>query len=111
MAERKTDAQRLAELQARIAAMQAKAEAIEARKREAERRTDTRRKILLGAYLIDAASKDERYGRVIQQLIGRMSREIDKKAFEGFEVPAPGVSGESTPDAAAEGGRSYEAQT
>lgn len=83
---------------ARLQAEQAKArlQALEARLSDSERKRDTRRKIILGGLLLDAASKDDRYAKVVSALMGRIDRDNDRKAFEGWE--APGSTG-NTPAA------------
>ena len=76
---------------ARLAVTQAKArlQAIENRQSTAERKLDTRRKIILGGLLLDAAEKDEKFARVLQVLVSRVSRDQDAKAFEGWQQPRP----------------------
>lgn len=76
---------------ARLAVKQAKArlQAIENRQSEAERKLETRRKIILGGLLLDAAEKDEKFARALQVLVGRVSRDQDAKAFEGWQQPRP----------------------
>ena len=86
---------------ARLQAEQARARlhALEARANDAERKRDTRRKIILGGLLLDAASKDERYAKVVAALMGRIERDNDRKAFEGWDAPAsasPPPLGEQT---------------
>lgn len=70
---------------------QAKAryQALLAREGAEARKLDTRRKVILGGLLIDAAGKDERFGRVIDDLVNRISRAHDLKAFEGWQKPEP----------------------
>jgi len=70
---------------------QAKAryQALLARQAAGERKKDTRRKIILGGLLIDAAGKDERFGRVIDELLKRISRDHDHKTFENWKKPQP----------------------
>ena len=84
---------------ARLKASQAKArlQALEARLDEASRKLDTRRKIILGGLLIDAAGKDERYAKVVTALMGRIDRDQDRIAFEGWTSPAPAVPPASSP--------------
>ena len=74
---------------ARLKASQAKArlQALEARLSDASRKLDTRRKIILGGLLIDAAGKDERYAKVVSALMQRIDRDNDRKAFDGWEPP------------------------
>ena len=83
---------------ARLAVTQAKArlQAIENRQSEAERKLDTRRKIILGGLLLDAAEKDEKFARVVQVLVGRVTRDQDTKAFDGWQQPQPAAPA-STP--------------
>lgn len=73
---------------AKLAVQQAKArlQAIENRQSEAERKLDTRRKIIMGGLLIDAATKDERYAKVVAALMARIDRDNDRKAFDGWEL-------------------------
>ena len=75
---------------AKLAVQQAKArlQAIENRQTEAERKLDTRRKIILGGLLIDAAAKDERYAKIVAALMARIDRDNDHKAFDGWTPPA-----------------------
>jgi hypothetical protein len=84
---------------ARLKASQARArlQALEARLNEASRKLDTRRKIILGGLLIDAASKDERYAKVVTALMGRIDRDQDRIAFEGWTPPAPAASPAPSP--------------
>lgn len=79
---------------ARLKAAQAKERLakLEARLGEAARKLDTRRKIILGGLLLDAAAKDERYSKVVQSLMSRIDREQDRKAFENWAPPAPGAA-------------------
>lgn len=76
---------------ARLKASQAKArlQALEARLSDASRKLDTRRKIILGGLLIDAAGKDERYAKVVASLMGRIDRDHDRQAFQDWTPPAP----------------------
>ena len=76
---------------AKLAVKQAKArlQAIENRQSTAERKIETRRKIILGGLLLDAAEKDEKFACALQVLVGRVSRDQDAKAFEGWQQPRP----------------------
>ena len=84
---------------ARLKASQAKArlQALEAQLSEASRKLDTRRKIILGGLLIDAAGKDELYAKVVAVLLGRIDRDQDRVAFEGWMPPAPAAPSEPAP--------------
>ena len=76
---------------ARKRAEQAKArlQALEARASQQARKLDTRRKVILGGLLLDAAEKDDRFARVITALMERISRDQDRKAFEAWQAPSP----------------------
>ncbi|MDE2342151.1 MAG: mobilization protein [Betaproteobacteria bacterium] len=63
--------------------------ALDARANQAERKADTKRKIVLGGLLLDAAAKDEKFARVVSALMGRITREQDRKAFAGWTPPIP----------------------
>lgn len=51
------------------------------------RRLDTRRKIILGGLLIDAAVKDQQYAAIVTELLTRINRPQDHTAFEGWTLP------------------------
>ncbi len=63
--------------------------ALDARANQAARKADTKRKIVLGGLLLDAAEKDEKFARVVSALMGRITREQDRKAFSGWAPPVP----------------------
>lgn len=71
---------------ARLKVEQAKArlQALEARASSLNRKADARRKIILGGLLLDAAMKDEDWENRLNELMRRISRDQDKKAFEGW---------------------------
>ena len=54
---RKTEVERLAELEARKSALEAQMDAIQARQKERDRKDDTRRKVLAGAAVLAEAEK------------------------------------------------------
>jgi len=63
---------------------QAKAalEAVKAREVAAERKKDTRRKIVLGGALLDLAKSDKDASTLVTKLIAGLIRDQDKKLFE-----------------------------
>lgn len=79
-------------------AEQAKAKAEERLRRaqkainERERKNDTRRKIILGAALLEFASRNEGTSKFVSQVIKAQSRPQDRAVFEGFVVPHPSNS-------------------
>lgn len=63
---------------------QAKAalDAIKARESAAERKKDTRRKIVLGGALLELSKSDKDASALVTRLIAGLSRDHDKKLFE-----------------------------
>ena len=68
----------------RVAAAEAKLAKAKADLKEADRRAETRRKIILGGLLLDAAMKDPAWESRLNDLMNRISRDQDRKAFEGW---------------------------
>ena len=62
----------------RLAQAKARLDALNARIATEGRRLDTRRKIILGGLLIDAATKDERFAGIVSELNHRISRDQDR---------------------------------
>jgi hypothetical protein len=60
---------------------------LEARVSDISRKQDTRRKIILGGLLIDAAGKDEKFAKVVDVLMQRIDRDHDRTAFRDWTVP------------------------
>lgn len=54
-----------------------------------ERRADTRRKIVLGGALIEAAARDPGAARFVAAVIAGLKRPADRRAFEGWAAPKP----------------------
>jgi hypothetical protein len=71
----------------RVAQAKARLDALNARVATEGRRLDTRRKIILGGLLIDAATKDKRFAGIVSELTHRITRDQDKKPFEGWTLP------------------------
>lgn len=63
---------------------QAKAalDAVKAREATAERKKDTRRKIVIGGALLELAKADKEVSALVTRLIAGLSRDHDKKLFE-----------------------------
>lgn len=57
--------------------------------RDTERKKDTRRKIILGAALLDAAERNENVARFLVSIVDRLERPADQAVFDGFELPRP----------------------
>lgn len=71
----------------RVDQAKARLDALNARIASEGRRLDTRRKIILGGLLIDAAAKDARFAGVIAELLTRITRDQDHKPFDGWSLP------------------------
>jgi len=67
----------------------ARLQAVEARARTAERKRDTRRKIILGGALLDLATRDRGAAKMIEQIISALPRDGDRNSFEGWKPPTP----------------------
>jgi hypothetical protein len=81
--------ERIEKARRKVAQAQARLEAIAARANALERKADTRRKIILGGLLLDAAGKDARYASVLTTLMQRIGREADRRPFAGWSPPSP----------------------
>jgi hypothetical protein len=71
-------------LKRRVDAARARLASLEARYSKAARKLDTRRKIIIGALMIDAAGKDPRFAGVLDELLARIERPHDRNAFDGW---------------------------
>ncbi|WP_297799115.1 hypothetical protein [uncultured Brevundimonas sp.] len=78
--------ERLALARQKLSQAQARFDAMAARAKAGERKADTRRKIILGGLLLEAARNDTRYVSVLNSLMDRISRDIDRKPFEGWSL-------------------------
>lgn len=76
---------------------QAKARLQSVRNREtlAERKMDTRRKVILGGALMDLASRDSTAAAMVDRLLRNLPREQDRAAFDGWSLGG-GEAGEAS---------------
>ena len=65
----------------------ARLQALRARQATRERKLDTRRKVILGGALIELAGRDEGARTMLDRLVDGLSREHDRKAFQGWTRP------------------------
>lgn len=72
----------LAKAQRKFEQAKAALDAIKARESAADRKKDTRRKIVLGGALLELAKTDKGASALVTRLIAGLSREHDKKLFE-----------------------------
>ena len=61
--------------------------------RDTERKKDTRRKIILGAALLNAADRSESVANFVSFVVDRLQRPTDRAAFENFDLPKPRGAG------------------
>ncbi len=69
----------LERLKAQRDKLEARIQATEARSKTAERKKDTRRKILVGSYYLDQAQKNNQMGDITKQMDGYLKRNSDRK--------------------------------
>ncbi|MBA4697779.1 MAG: mobilization protein [Legionella sp.] len=62
--------------------LQARIQQLEAREKVKQRKQDTRRKILIGAYILDKAEKEGTLTALYQEMGNYIQREADKPLFE-----------------------------
>jgi type II secretory pathway component PulJ len=62
--------------------LEARIQQMEARHKERERKEDTRRKILLGAYFLDKLRNDGSFDSIKQELDRFLTRNSDRKLFD-----------------------------
>lgn len=67
----------------------ARLQAARARKTVRERKLQARRKIILGAALIERAARDPETAILLTSLIKGLKRQQDRKAFEDWQPPVP----------------------
>ena len=73
---------RLEKLKAQRAKLEARIQAAESRNKQAERKQDTRRKILIGSYYFDKAQKENNLEDIKKLMDSYLTRDSDRKLFE-----------------------------
>lgn len=99
---RKTVDERIAEEQQRLEAGAAKLKRLKQQKAQADRKADTRRKVIYGAIVLEhmALNKDPNFNAYIERLMDKaVTRKIDRK-FLGLDDRKPSMVDEAN-DAAA----------
>ena len=76
-----------------LAQAKARVQALRNREAAAERKLDTRRKVILGGALIDLAGRDDAAAAMLDRLVRNLARDQDRKAFDGWDVPMEGEGG------------------
>lgn len=72
---------RLERLKEKREIINARIQAIEARIKSSERKKDVRRKILVGAYYLDIAAKENKMDEIKKIMDGYLKRESDRELF------------------------------
>ncbi len=80
------DQERLIKIEQQQARLQAKANKIRSNIRGAARKADTRRKIILGAAIIEAAQHDGEKAEWLRGVIARLDREADRASFKDWSL-------------------------
>jgi hypothetical protein len=74
-------AQKYKKLELKLSQIQARKVLFENKIRNQERKADTRRKILIGAWAIDKAQKENRLDELYKMVSAYLTKDIDKKLF------------------------------
>lgn len=72
---------KLEALKKKQAQLKSQIDAMEAAEKSRERKRDTRRKILIGAYYFDKAKREESFESLVAQLDGYLKRDTDRALF------------------------------
>lgn len=76
--------------------LDAQIKALEARERQADRKRDTRRKVIAGALALEHAAYDEDFGRTLFRLLNRhVTRNQDRELFDLPEREEPEEPGQA----------------
>lgn len=81
----KVEAEKLERRELLAAQRTARTTAANARESTRARKQDTRRKVILGSLLVDAAEKDPHWRDTLDLLMARVIREQDRKVFAGWK--------------------------
>lgn len=69
-------------LKKKQAQLKAQIQALEAAERSREKKRDTRRKILIGAYYLDQAHQTNRFNEIVDIMDRYLTRESDRALFD-----------------------------
>ena len=83
-----TDKSKLDKLKEKRKAIYARINLMEAREKTKTRKEDTRRKILIGSYIIDKAKKENNLHEIYKAMDKYLTRDSDKKLFDLAMVEA-----------------------
>jgi hypothetical protein len=83
---RKTNEEKLNEINAKMASLKARADTIRSRKESEDRKLDTRRKIIIGGMALERAKNDSQFAEWLRCQISKIERSSDKSAFERWDL-------------------------
>lgn len=69
-----------------LAQAKARLQALKNREALAERKADTRRKVILGGALMDLATRDSSAAAMVDRLLRNLPRDRDRAAFDGWSL-------------------------
>lgn len=87
----KTLEQKLAKARQEKARAEAKIKSAAAKIREADRRADARRKIIIGGAIFGRAASNQAWAKELGKIVAALP-ERDRAAFDGWTLPAPEAS-------------------
>jgi len=71
----------------KLAQAKARVQSLKAREATAERKRDTRRKVILGGGLLERAKRGDTLAtQLLRDIVNGLDRPADKKAFDGWDV-------------------------
>ena len=73
--------------------LKAHSQNLEAAEKYREKKRDTRRKILVGAYYLDKAITDDRFDEITRLMDGYLTRQSDRELFDLPQLENKTVSG------------------
>jgi len=78
----KTKETKLAKLKKQQVQLKARIQVLEASEKSRERKRETRRKILIGAYYLDKVRQENRWEEIATKMDGYLKRDSDRALFE-----------------------------
>lgn len=78
-----------------LAQAKARLQALRNREALAERKADTRRKVILGGALLDLATRDSSAAAMVDRLLRNLPRDRDRAAFDGWSLGTGATGGGS----------------
>jgi hypothetical protein len=85
----KTSKSTLERLKEQRAKLEARIQSAEARTKQADRKQDTRRKILIGSFYLDKAVQENKFDELKKLMNGYLTRDSDRKLFDLHPKEAP----------------------